>query len=349
MDRPVTLADADRASATEYAALSRTVRLAGLLEHRPGYYSAKLVSNAALLATGIAAFIYLGDSWWQLLVAVFLAFAFAQIGFVGHDAGHRQIAKSRRVNDVVGLLCANLFTGFSYGWWLNKHNRHHAHTNRVDRDPDIGAGALVFTADQGLARRGIAKVLSRHQAALFFPLLLLEAPNLHVASIRALMSERGRMARLEVGLLAVHGLILAGGAFAVLSPVKAVVFLALQQALFGFYLGVTFATNHTGMPILADGAELGFLRRQVLTSRNIRGGRRLTGFTFGGLDLQIEHHLFPAMPRANLRRARRLIRPFCARQGVAYTETSLVAAYRDILRHLHTVGAGRRSASCPAA
>ncbi|MDQ2754007.1 MAG: acyl-CoA desaturase [Actinomycetota bacterium] len=344
LERPASPATAR----SEYAALSQSVRQAGLLEHRPGYYVLKLTSNVALLGAGIAAFVYLGDSWWQLVVAAYLAFVFAQIGFIGHDAGHRQVAKSRRVNDLIGLLCANLITGFSYSWWLNKHNRHHAHTNLVDRDPDIGAGALVFTADQGRARQGVARIISRYQAALFFPLLFLEAPNLHVASVRALRQERRPGWIGESVLLSIHGLALVGGAFWLLSPVKAVVFLIVQQGLFGFYLGITFATNHTGMPILAEADELGFLRRQVLTSRNITGGRRLTGFIFGGLDLQIEHHLFPAMPRANLRRARRLILPFCRSQGVAYSETTVTRAYRDILRHLHTVGSGRRSPSCPA-
>ncbi len=121
---------------------------------------------------------------------------------------------------------------------------------------------------------------------------------------------------------------------------RAVAFVIVNQGLFGFYLGCTFATNHTGMPVLGEAAELSFLRRQVLTARNIRGNR-LLGFLFGGLDLQIEHHLFPTMPRANLRRAQQLVRDFCAEHSIRYHETSFGAAYREVLGHLHAVGAAR--------
>ena len=86
--------------------------------------------------------------------------------------------------------------------------------------------------------------------------------------------------------------------------------------------------------------ELGFLRRQVLTSRNLTGPL-FTGFLFGGLDTQIEHHLFPSMPRANLRRARTLVRPFCAERRIAYAEQSPWLAYREVLAHLRRAGTGR--------
>ena len=111
----------------------------------------------------------------------------------------------------------------------------------------------------------------------------------------------------------------------------------VTQSLFGFYLGVSFLTNHVGMPMLVAGDELGFLRRQVLTSRNL-SGPSFTGFLFGGLDTQIEHHLFPTMPRANLRRARKLVRPFCAEHRIDYTEQSPWHAYREVLRHLRATG-----------
>ena len=91
------------------------------------------------------------------------------------------------------------------------------------------------------------------------------------------------------------------------------------------------------MPTLAGTDEMGFLRRQVLTSRNL-SGPSLTGFLFGGLDTQIEHHLFPSMPRANLRRARKLVRPFCTEHRIAYAEQSPWRAYREVLGHLRRAG-----------
>jgi fatty acid desaturase len=93
------------------------------------------------------------------------------------------------------------------------------------------------------------------------------------------------------------------------------------------------------MPTVSGDDDLGFLRRQVRTSRNL-GGSPLVGFLYGGLDSQIEHHLFPSMPRANLRRARVVVRAFCAEHDIPYAEQSLHHAYRDVVAHLRTVGGG---------
>jgi fatty acid desaturase len=295
---------------SDYAELSRLVKQAGLLERRSGYYIWKISVTAVLLAAGWAAFVVAGDSWWQLAVAVFLAVMFTQVGFLGHDAGHRQIFASRRASYVLGVLLGNLGIGLSYDWWVDKHNRHHAHPNTEGADPDIAVGALAFTAAQARASRGAARLVFRCQAYLFFPLLLLEAISLHVASIRAVTSQAASRRFWELVLLGVHVAGCLSVVFLVLSPVKAVVFIVVQQGLFGLYLGCSFAPNHKGMPILGAAGQSDFLRRQVLTSRNVRGGW-LTDLALGGLNYQIEHHLFPSMPRPNLRRSQALVAAFC--------------------------------------
>ncbi len=325
------------ARGSQYAQLSRQVRQAGLMDRRPGNYVWKIAVTALALAAGWAVFVLVGDSWWQVAVAVYLAVVFAQLGFLGHDAGHRQIAGSRRVSYILGVLLGNLGIGLSYGWWVDKHNRHHAHPNTEDADPDIMMSVLAFTATQASAARSIARLMFRYQAYLFFPLLLGEAASIHVASIRALTQRTPRYRLAETALLTVH---LAGYltvVLLVLSPVRAVVFILVQQGLFGLYLGCSFAPNHKGMPILAADDRTDFLRRQVLTSRNVRGGR-LTDLALGGLNYQIEHHLFPSMPRANLRQAQPLVRAFCEENGLPYCETSLVDSYAQALRHLNAVG-----------
>ena len=112
---------------SEYAELSRQIKEAGLLERRPGYYVWKIAVTIGMLAAGWTVFAVVGNSWWQLAVAVFLAVVFTQIGFLGHDAGHRQVFGSRRASYVAGVLLGNLGIGLSCGWWVGKHNRHHAH------------------------------------------------------------------------------------------------------------------------------------------------------------------------------------------------------------------------------
>jgi fatty acid desaturase len=129
----------------------------------------------------------------------------------------------------------------------------------------------------------------------------------------------------------------------VLSPLQAVAFIVVQQGLFGLYLGCAFAPNHKGMPTLTDADELDSLRRQVLTSRNVRGSW-LVDLVLGGLNYQIEHHLFPNVPRPNLRRAQPLVRAFCQHHGLDYTEASLFGSYAKAVRHLHTVASPLRPA-----
>jgi fatty acid desaturase len=329
--------------ASDYSQLSRRIKQVGLLRRRPAYYAAKSASTAVLLAAGWTAFFLLGDCWWQLVTAVFLALVFTQIAFLGHDAGHRQIFGTRRANGLLGLVLGNLLIGVSYTWWVGKHNRHHSNPNHTDLDPDVTIGVLAFTAAQASDKRGLVRAVVRYQAYLFFPLLLLEAGHLHVASIKAVLGGRQRLDRVEALLLLVH----AGTYFAmlllVLSPLRAAAFLLLQQGLFGLYLGCCFAPNHKGMPMLEEGKEPDYLRRQVLTSRNVRGSR-VVDFLMGGLNYQIEHHLFPSMPRPNLRRAQPLVRAFCAQRGLAYSESGVFGSYGEALRHLHQVGAPLRPA-----
>jgi fatty acid desaturase len=335
LDPAGSVTTAPRGSA--YSALSRQVKQAGLLDRRPGYYAAHIALIVALVAAGIAALVVVGDSWWQLIVAGYFAVLSTQLGFLGHDAGHRQIFGSTRRNYRLGVVLANLGVGFSYGWWVDKHNRHHAHPNDEDKDPDIGAGALIFTSRQAQASGRVARSLYRYQAWTFFPLLLLEAVNLRVASVRYLLTDPDRARRGEVLLIAVHVAAYLAAVFVLLPPGKAFAFVAIHQALFGLYLGCSFAPNHKGMPNLSATDNADYLRRQVLTARNVRG-HWLTDFALGGLNYQIEHHLFPSMPRGNLRRAQRLVKEFCAGQHVPYLETGLISSYAQALRHLDTIG-----------
>ena len=320
-----------------YAELSRHVREAGLLNRRPGYYTWRIAITTAAMVAGWAAFVLIGNSWWTLAVAVFLAVVFTQFGFLGHDAGHRQIFGTRRASYVAGILLGNLGIGLSYGWWVGKHNRHHAHPNTEGEDPDIMLGALAFTDAQAGTTRRAAKLVYRYQAYLFFPMLLLEGVNLHVASIRSLTSRASRRRPAELVLLIAHFVGYLTLVFLVLGPVKAAAFIVVQQGLFGLYLGCSFAPNHKGMLILGADDRSDFLRRQVLTSRNVNGGW-LTDFAFGGLNYQIEHHLFPSMPRPNLRRSQPLIREFCQQRDLSYCQTGLVASFSQALRHLNRIG-----------
>ena len=328
-DRPATGAGSD------FAELRRRIDAAGLLERRPAYYTLRLGVVAAAYAGGWIAFVMIGSSWWTLAVAAFLAVVFAQVAFVAHDLAHRQVFRSNRAGARAGLVAGNLAIGMSYGYWMVKHTRHHANPNHDDLDPDVGPGVLVWSREA--ARAG--GFLAKYQAFLFIPLLTLLGVSLKRDSIRALLDGTVKRPRVEGGLLAVHVVLYLSALLTVLGPLQALAFLVVHQALFGIYLGLTFAPNHKGMPH-PTGTE-DFLRKQVLTSRNVRGSW-LVDIALGGLNHQIEHHLFPAMPTPSLCRAQPIVQAYCAEIGVPYEITGLADSYAQAFRHLHEVGAELR-------
>jgi fatty acid desaturase len=220
---------------------------------------------------------------------------------------------------------------------VDSHNRHHAHPNQEGKDPDIGFAALAFSSRQAGSRGQLARVAYRYQAYFFFPLLLLTTLGLRVDSILYLAGRARPRRGWERLLFAAHFLGYIAAVVWVLSPVKAIVFILVHQGLLGLYLGISFAPNHKGMPVLEADDKVHFLLRQVMTSRNVRGGV-LVDVALGGLNYQIEHHLFPNMPRPNLRRARPIVQRFCLEHHLAYCETGLARSYVLTLRHLHAVG-----------
>jgi len=347
-DRPPRSSRAAQAHVSTYADLARAVRSNGLLRRRYWFYWSAFTAATIAFVLVSGGVVLLRESWLVIVLAPGLALVCAQIGFLGHEAAHRQVFASARWNEWCARILSGVFAGLSYGWWLHKHNQHHSRPNQLERDPDIAPGVVAFTPEAVATRTGLAARLTRHQGRWFFLLLPFEGINLHVQSVARLVSRRPLRWR---GVEAIFLTVRLGGygaaLFLLLPPGRAAVFLAVQLGVFGTLLGGAFAPNHIGMPIVPAGARPDFLQRQVLVSRNVRGGR-VVAFFLGGLQYQIEHHLFPSMPRPALAQARLLVRTHCAAQGVPYEETTLFEAYRRIIRYLDRVG--RRDADpfrCP--
>ncbi|HEY3529182.1 MAG TPA: acyl-CoA desaturase [Nocardioides sp.] len=319
-----------------------SIRELGLLRRRPWSYAISFGVVLAGMAGVVIAMLHWRDSWWLLFLAPVLGVIATQLGFLGHDVGHLQVTRNSARSRILGLIDGNLLGGLSYGWWVAKHNAHHAHPNDLERDPDVRAGALVFDSGHANQRRGIEAWTTRHQAVLFFPFLLGEAVNLHVSSVRRLFAPGLRLRVPEAILLGTHFvgyLVLVATA---LTWPQALLFVGLHKGVQGLYLGCSFAPNHKGMPTLDADQATDPLLRQVLTSRNIAGGP-LIDIVLGGLNYQIEHHLFPSMPRANLRHAQPVVENFCAQRGIPYAQCSAIASYTAAVRHLHDVGSSLRS------
>ena len=332
-------------STAGFHALALQVRAMGLLDRRPGYYRVKVALTILAFFAAWALFVVVGNSWAVLAVAALVGMTFTQLGFLGHDAGHNQVFGARRRNRVLGLIVGNALIGLSFGWWVPKHNAHHAHPNELGLDPDIGEGIVPVSSDApGNGPGQVGSFMARWQAPLFFPLMLLRSVGMHVLGIERLARRRDRAAAIEASLITLHAALYLTVVLLVLSPLKALAFVAVQQAVFSVYLGISFAPNHKGMPIIESATAAGFARRQVVTARNIRGGW-FTTFMLGGLNYQIEHHLFESMPRPNLRRVQGLVRDFCVATELGYREESFVGSFRQIVQHLSDAGAaaGRSS------
>ena len=337
---------------SHFTELMQAVRAEGLLERRHGYYWLQIGTHVAAFFAIWAGFFLLGNSWFQLILAAAMGVIVTQFGFLGHDAAHRQMFRSASWNSWTARILAGGFAGLSFAWWRAKHNAHHKAPNLEGYDPDIGAGAIAFTPGIVADRtEGFAGWFVQRQGWLFFPLLTLEGLNLHAESIRAALDTTSNQPwrRTELMLVVTRLTAYVAILLTFLPLGKAVAFFAIQMAVFGFCLGASFAPAHKGMPIVPPEMKLDFLRRQVMVSRNVRGNP-VVDWAMGGLNYQIEHHLFPSMPRCNLRKAQPLVRAHCESVGVDYMEVGLFHSYAIVVDYLNNVGIRARDPfDCPLA
>jgi len=336
------------AGPNDYAVLKHRIQQAGLLDKQPAFYVRSIAFKLIGLALCLTLFVLYHPLWLVALNSLVVAFILGQLGFQLHDSGHRQMFQSSRLNAMVGLLTANLGLGMSYGWWVDKHNRHHANPNSEDLDPDIGPGVIAYSQEQALDSRGAGRFIAKYQAYFFFPLLFLLGFSMHFRSVQFLVRRRSKYRALELVLLASYVPLYVGFFVLVLGPLPALLAILIQQCCGGCYMALVFAPNHKGMPQIESGASVSFLVRQVITSRNVKPNP-LTDVWYGALNYQIEHHLFPTLPRNQVAKAHRIVRAFCEEHGIPYYETTLVQSYREILGFLHEVGAPlRRGRGSPA-
>jgi fatty acid desaturase len=334
-------------STSNYTELLWRVKAAGLLVKKPSFYIIRLAFISVIAVALWVAGGFLGASALDEALVIGIAFIIAgllgvlgaQYGFIAHEAAHRQIFHSNKLNDWAGLFLANLFAGLSYGFWMRKHNKHHQKPNQIGQDPDIAIRVLSFTVESRNEKRGLERWVSNRQGYLFPFLLFLTGFDLLLDSMQALRrKDRSIGIRvLEFGLMVVRQTapyVIMGLMFGWFWAIGLWLFMMM---IFGFFMGAAFAPNHKGMPLVAREAKLDFFERQVLTSRNIRGSW-LKDNLMGGLNYQVEHHLFPSMARPNLKRAHAIVSAYCADKKIALVEMGLLSSYKAIVIYLNKVG-----------
>ena len=268
------------------------------------------------------------------MLSIFLAVVCIQFSFLGHEAGHRTISRNRLANEIIGQISFSMVTGASFSSWNESHNRHHANPNHEDLDPDVNDGSpFSFTKKKAQLRTGIVKMITRNQAFLLVPaLFMLVFIKRYIYAKPAFLNRN----YLDLAFLAVHYALFFGAMTHFIGFWQAILLYSMVSMLMGFFFGFSFLPNHLGMPILKDDTNFSYLEKQIITSRDIRGNF-LLNFMTGGLNYQIEHHIFPSMPRRNLRRAKEVIKEFCHEKGIPYKDDSFLTAWKEVFLYISSV------------
>eukprot|EP01038_Epipyxis_sp_PR26KG_P016254 gene16254-22133_t len=344
-----------------YRELRAKIISMGLFNASIPYYIYKVSSNLLLLSLAVY-LAYASDSFLINMVgALIMGLFWQQCGWLAHDFLHHQVFKNRMYGDLMGLIIGDLFQGFSVQWWKSKHNAHHAVPNlhssspdAADGDPDIDTmPILAWTLRMAETARDSkwGRFLINWQAFFYFPVLLFARlawahqswvfvwGGFGQHSVKGAAIDRKKMAYpgLEKLCLTLHYIVL----FKILSLmplVNAICYFFVAQMGCGIFLAVVFGLGHNGMAVYPADQRPDFWKLQVTTTRNVTSNWFVDWFC-GGLHYQVDHHLFPSLPRHNLKKVHELVASFCKENGVTYHEASIVDGTAEVLKHLSAVSA----------
>lgn len=273
----------------------------------------------------------LGPLW--LLLAPLCAVAMLTMGFVGHDAGHHALSRKPWANDALGQFAMTFLCGMSFGFWRSRHNLHHVHCQEVEADPDMHFGVL-FSVYPNSANwhTPLGRMFLRIQKWAFWPLASFYWVTLRYDGIRDLF-QQPKQTRVDRFLMPLHWIVLVIMPGVIFGWRETIVAYVVVSCLSSLMTASVFIPNHIGMRRLQNGEKLSYLEQQITTSRNIANPPWLD-FYYGGLNSQIEHHLFPRVAHHRYRAMRPIVRAFCAKHGFAYNEASLYRALASVGNHL---------------
>lgn len=343
----------DRQYVQDIVDMRKQIRALKLFDSSKLYYAFKILSTVAICATSIALIMFSG-AWPVVALAAFImALFWQQCGWLAHDFLHHQVFLKRAFNNLFALLVGNIFQGFSVNWWKKKHNHHHAVPNVTDApaggDPDIATTPILFWSEKLIEGEleDLPRWMLRNQFLLYLPILcfariswLIQSaqhnfvkPNPHITSMTMYVCE-------IAGLVLHHSLFLAlvvkvGMMYSV--P-KALAYMMMSHAWGGILLGVVFSVGHNAMDVLTldELRSVDFVRLQVRTTRNV-DPHWFTDWLCGGLNYQVEHHIFPTVPRHHLPKLAQIFRAFCAKHNIRYTSETLIEGNKAVCQVLRDV------------
>ncbi|NDK09292.1 acyl-CoA desaturase [Candidatus Gracilibacteria bacterium] len=308
--------------------LDKSVFTQGFMKRQYSYYIILAIINMSGLILSVGIF-FITDSILILILGLaFLTFFRVQIGFLGHDLAHDQVFKNRKYNRFFGYLSGTLIMGVSHGFWRSTHNAHHDHTNQGDNDPDFPflRDAEFFKSFPG----GVFILRNIH--LLFFPSFMLGYYMYIVQSLQFIFTKITAVKIYELFLLIVNFIAYASLFIVTMGVTQGIIFLLLHFVFIGIYMGISFAPNHLGMEEIQED-ETYERYFQIITSRNLYPGF-LVNYIFGGLNYQIEHHLYQTMPRKNYPEVAKIVKQYCTENNIPYRETTFLGSYKEIYASL---------------
>jgi fatty acid desaturase len=303
----------------------------------------KFAAVCTLLGAALATAWLAAPSLWLLAgVHTAIALLLAQCAFIGHNAGHGAVSRHDRLNRVLGQLSMTLLTGLAFDEWITRYSAHHRYCQNENQDPDLMVELMVSLTDQSRRRKTpLGKFLTRYQPIHIWLLSLLFGHSQRCLSQAAVLRNPRRY-RFDSAMLLLHLGLWFGipcGMLGVSFELALLTYL-IPLTLLGPYLAAIFWVNHMGMPLIDKVSDFSFLEHQTVTSRTIVNAPRWD-WLFGGLNFQIEHHLFPKVPSHRLAAVQVIVRHHFEKQGIVYNGVSWRAAVGAIQAHL------RRIASAP--
>ena len=331
----------------------------GLFNASPLYYVYKVLTNLAILATSVFLAVSFDSMVMHIVGAVFLGLFWQQCGWLAHDFLHHQVFKTRALGDLAGIIVGNLFQGFSVQWWKSKHNSHHAVPNLHESSPDAADGdpdidtmpILAWTLKMAESAKdsSLGRFMIRWQAVFYFPVLLFARlawayqswvfvfGGYGQHSVKGAALDRKKMAYplLEKLALILHYTWVLAIMYH-MPLLNALVYFLVGQTSCGLMLAIVFGLGHNGMAVYPANERPDFWKLQVTTTRNVTSTPFVDWFC-GGLQYQVDHHLFPMLPRHNLKKVHTLVESFCKEQGVSYHEADMLTGTIEVLEHLQKV------------
>ncbi|KAF1815785.1 fatty acid/sphingolipid desaturase [Eremomyces bilateralis CBS 781.70] len=352
LDYPSLDFETQEAISKEYGALHERIKKEGFYQCRYSEYGKDAI-RWGILFSGFLGFLY---AEWYITSAVFLGMFWQQIMFVAHDAGHRGITGNFVADTLIGAFVADFCCGLSIGWWKSSHNVHHLITNMPEHDPDL-QNVPIFSTSPSYFRSllssfynftfvwdAAADVMVRYQKWTYYPVMALARFNLYFLSWCHLMSPRSKnlgsaawTRPVEIAMMACYWALFGYGlVWRTLPDWPTRVAFVLTSHIATMLLHVQITLSHWGMPTADLGPSESFPQRQLRTTMDIDCPPWLD-FLHGGLQFQAIHHLFPRVPRHNLRGVQGLVRVFCEKTQIKYRCYGFVEGNHVMLSRLEEV------------